>query len=677
MPITDYFALKNDDELAKELDKRIDDFDKHMEATGRVKLIAESYEQHYNLKMGNLITKSGGQGEIIKCSANLYRSYVNNIHVLVGQTKPFFKAEAKDGTTQAQGQCVLGDAVIEHYMQEGNVEAQLIEAILGAQLGGDVFMEVDWDETEGAEIAIDPETQQMVHSGALKTKMHAGLNVKRDINLRDGDDLKWAIVCAVENKWALAAQYPQHADFILETSVSKRKTFSDSIYSKVRPLSDKNSDLVEISRFYHAPLKGVLPQGKEALMINGRIIEAIPLTKYYRKRIPLARMAAGSMEGTMLPYSSAWDLLPLCQARQHLLNAAISNAMNLALTSVWAQSGSAEQLSISQLKGGFTLFESPSMPQALNLAHSSPEIWNTMNQIENLGQVISGLNSVARGDLAAASNLKSGTALATVLASAVQFQNMLQQRWKTFCEEAVNLIFDVLQKNATTPLLISISGSAGRSYQKAFTGKDLASVRKIRAEMQNPILSTQAGKLEMANNLTKQFPQQMDSSKYINVVKTGNLDGVQNSAFDANMVLLSEAEALRSGKRVKALLLERHDLHILDHIKLIATPDAKDDQELVDNVSDHIQQHLDQWEILKANPQWAALVGVPMLPDAMPPPGVGPNAQAPNGPMPSNPAMDAQAKVAQPSPLPANAGPGIQAAYEQSGVGQQAPKIAV
>lgn len=673
MQVNDYFARKNDDDLAKELKKRIQDFQKHLETTGRLKLIAEAYTQHYNLKVGNLLTKTGSQGEILRCSANMFRSYVNNIHVLVAQTKPSFKAEAKDSSFESQAQCILGDAVIDDFLQEGGLEAQFIEAPLLAQIYGDVWLEWDWSEEDGHEIAKDPETGAPVYSGYPISKLHNGLNVTRDVNLRDGDAYKWVIVTAWENKWSLAARYPQHAETILSGTTDK-KIFADSVYGQIRGSGDKDSDLVEVNRFYHEPLRGVLPQGKEALMINDTIIEALPLTKHYRRKIPVVRMAAGSMEGSALPYSGAWDLLPLCQATQALLSAAVSNAINLALTSIWCQTGSAENLSISQLKGGFTLFESPVMPQPLNLAHNSPEIWNTINQLERIGQLTTGLNSVARGDLAAASNLKSGTALATVLASAVQFQNTLQQRWKSFCEEAVNILLEVVQKNATQPMLISISGSAGRAYQKAFSGTDLVSVRKIRAELQNPILSTQGGKLEVANNLVTQFPQLMDPTKYINVLKTGDISGLENGSFDLNMVLLAESEALKNGKPSKALLLERHDLYIMNAMKLIATPDAKIQDDLVDNVNAYVQDHLDQWAILMANPQWAALVGIAPMPMGNPQQAADPGAGL--GPSGTNPSMAAEGQQARPSPLPKNAGPQLQAAYEGSGVGQLASQRA-
>ncbi len=665
MTLNSYFARKNGDELAKTLQNKIDEFERQMESVGRINLVAQSYEHFFNLKLGQLLTKSGQSGEILKISINHYRSFINAIHTLVANTRPDFKSEASTADYEAQSECLLNDAILQHYLTEGELEAQLIQAPLYALVMGEAWLEVDWSEEDGTEIAINPETQQPVYSGDIKTKLHSTLNVIRDVNSRDGDDQAWLIVRSFEDKWALAAQYPDFEEHILSASTSElHGKWGESVYTKIRGLSGKDSDVIPVYRFYHATKKGVLPQGKEALMINGKIVEELPLTAHYRS-IPVRRMAAAAMEGSFLPYSAAWDLLPICQATNNLMTAAVSNATNLALTSLWTQSGSAQNFSMRQLAGGFTLFESATPPQALNLASNSPEIWNTLGQLQNHAQLLTGLNSVARGDLAAASQLKSGTALATVLAQSVQVQMMLQQRWRRFSEEVANLILEVLQVNAKSPLLISIAGTNQRSYIKSFSNKDIASVRKVRASLINPVMNTAAGKIETANNLLQQFPEQMDMSKYLSVLATGRLEALTGPTFDQNMALLAESEAIREGKPVKPLLLERHDLFIREDLKLISTPEAKEDDSLVDRINRIVMERLDLWSQLDADPQLATLVGIPPLVQPQLP-----SEQSNAAPKGSEPMAEPSLDVAQPSALPEEAPVELQQAYDASGIPQ-------
>ena len=656
--LNSYFARMNGEQLAKALTDKIDNFEKYLDSTGRLHLIQTSYEHFYNLKLGSTLTKAGNSGEILKISVNNYRSFVNNIHVLIANTKPHFKSEASSADYEAQSECLLADAILDHYLADGELEPQIIQAVLDALIYGECFLEVDWAEEDGTEIAIDPETQQPVYSGNIRTKLHNSLNVIRDTNLRNGDDLPWVIVRSFEDKWQLAAQYPEHEDHILSVTSNADRRWTDTVYSKIRGLTGQDSDSIAVYRFYHATKKGVLPQGKEALMINGRIVEELPLTAHYRS-LPVKRLAAMAMEGSFLPYSQAWDLLPLMQATNALMTAAVSNATNLALTSLWIQSGSGQNFSMKTLAGGFTLLESASPPQPLNLASNSPEIWNTLGQLQQQAQLLTGLNSVARGDLQAASQLKSGTALATMLAQSVQVQSMLQQRWRKFSEEVANLVLEVLQVNAKSPLLISIAGQNQRAYIRAFSRDSIASVKKVRAELQNPVLSTQAGKLEIANNLLQQFPQMMDPTKYINVLTTGRLEGMVSPTFDQNMALLAESEAIREGKPVKPLLLERHDLFIKENLKLISTPEAKEDDGLVDRINEIVMQRLDLWEQLDADAQLASLVGIPPLQQPAPPPADATTA-------PSEPLAEPNMNVADPSGLPPEADPALQAAYDQA-----------
>ena len=658
-----YFAKGDDEVLAKNLTAKIEEYERFLDSTGRLELIRQSYQFFYNQQIGNTLTKSGTSGEILKVSVNHYRAFLNGVHIAVSNTRPDFKSEAATTDYEAQSQCLLSDSIIQHYLEEEGMEAQLIQAPLSALIDGEVFQEVDWDENTGEIVAIDPTNGNPVYSGCPRMRMHSGLAVTRDVNLRDGDKFQWVCIRSYENKWQIAGQYPKHADHILAATQTPRNI--DKIFEKIRVMADQNSDLIEVYRFYHNPMQGLLPQGKQAVMVGGRVLEQAPLTKNY-SRIPVERLACMQMEGSLLPYSQAWDLIPLMQASNILMTAAVSNAINLALTSLWTPMGTENNFSMKQLAGGFTHIQSAVKPEPLMLAGSSPEVWNTYNQLQNNAQLLIGANAVSRGDLANAAQLKSGTALATMLASAVQVQNQLSQRWRKFCEGSVNLLIETLQKNAKAPLLISIAGRNQGATLKAFSSKEIAMVRRVRASMVSPILNTQAGKLELANNLLQQFPTLMDPTKYINVLTSGRIEGLISPTYDQNMALLAEAEAIRQGRAIKPLLLERHDLFIKENLKLISTPEAKEDDDLVERVRQVILQRLDLWQQLETDPQLAVLVGISPIPPAQPPAPPEAN-QVPKG---SDPLQDPSLNAADPSNLPKEADPSLQAAYEQTGLPQ-------
>lgn len=666
MKIDDYFARKTDDELAAVLQTKIEQFERFLDTTGRLNLVKESYEHAYNLKLGAVLTRSGPQGEIMRVSINEYRAFLNSAHISVSNVRPQFKAEAATPDYKSQSECLLADAVVDHYLDEGQLEAQLTQAPLSAMIIGEDFLTVLWDENGGEEVAVDA-GGKVVFGGAPVTKLHNGLNVIRDVNLRDGDNFNWVLVRCYENKWDLASEYPEFEEHILDKSTQSTLCKTDAIYSKIRGIADLDSDTIEVFRFYHAPVKGVLPQGKQALMVNGKMVTQDALTKNY-KRLPIERLACGQMDSSLLPYSHAWDILPICQATNVLMTAAVTNAIGLALTSIWTPPGAGNDLSMKQLSGGLTHIQSAQKPEPLALAANSPEIWNTMNQLNNRAQILMGQNAVSQGDLGQASGIKSGTALATMLAKASQANTMLSQRWRKFCESSVNLLLEVIQINAQSPLLISIAGSSKASSLKAFTAADISSVRRFKATTVNPMLSRPEGKLEVANNLLQQFPNQMNPAIYMNVVNTGRMEGLDNGTFDQNMALLAEAEAIRQGQQIMPLLLERHDLFIKEDLKLIATPEAKEDGGLVDRVSAAIMQRLKLWQDLMNDPQLATLVGIPQIPAGAPPP---PPPGAGGAQPPSNSALPVTPdQGAKPSGLPKGAPEDLQASYQASGIPQ-------
>lgn len=667
MDINDYFARKTDDELAAVLQTKIEQFERFLDSTGRLNLVKESYEHAYNLKLGSVLTKSGSQGEIMRVSINEYRAFLNAAHIAVSDTRPQFKAEAATPDYNSQSECLLADAALDHYLDEGQLEAQLTQAPLNAMIFGEDFLEVGWDAYSGEEVAVEP-SGKVVFGGAPCMTTHNGFNVIRDTNLRDGEAYQWVIIRSFEDKWKLASEHTDMAEDILRKASASPYRNVDSIYQKIRGTVDLDSDTIEVFRFYHKPVQGVLPQGKQALMVNGKMLYQEPLTRNY-KQLPIVRLACGQMDSSILPYSHAWDILPICQATNVLMTAAVTNAIGLALSSIWTPPGAGNDLSMKQLGGGLTHIQSAQKPEPLALAANSPEIWNTMNQLNSRAQILMGQNAVSRGDLGQASGIKSGTALATMLASASQANNMLAQRTRKFREDVANLLLEVLQINAASPLLISIAGTSKAASLKAFTKKEISSVRRFRATSVNPMLNRPEGKLEVANNLLQQFPQNMNPAIYMNVVNTGRMEGLDNGTFDQNMALLAEAEAIRQGKAIMPLLLERHDLFIKEDLKLIATPEAKEDPKLVNRVSDAILKRLALWQQLANDPQLATLVGIPPIPAGAPAP---PPQQGAPGKPPTNSALPEGAPpVAKPSNLPPEAPPGLQDAYKNSGIQSQ------
>lgn len=661
-----YWAKSDGDQLADEMGKKIESFDRYIESIGRLERIKRSWEYVYGLTEGAYgLRKTGKVGEIIKISVNNYRAFANNIHVLLTQAKSHFECQAENMDFKSQAETILGKAIVDYYTDEAGIGSDFSLSALDMLIFAEVFMEVDWDEGKGDQIAIDPETRSPVFKGDISTKRHNSLNVIRDTHLRSHKANKWYIVRDYVDKYELAATYPEHEEHILQQSSRKQSDYrgADSIYFKIRNQVDDGGDMIEIQRLYHAPTR-VMPDGVEALVIGKKVIFKRTLAETYES-MPLKRLAASDIEGTFLPYSPLWDLIPLCQASDHLMTAQVTNATNLAFTNIWSTD---PNLKVSQLSSGMGLISSAQKPEALNLGSSSPELQRTMELIQGKSQFLTGINSVAAGQPEAVSNIKSGNGLALILSTAVQFQSILQERYAEFRSDVMTSVIETIQKNATLPMVISIAGKGKVRYTKTFKKDDIASVKRVKCIVSSPIMATIGGRMQIADNLAEKFPGQITMQAYVSVLQTGNLDHIEGESFDESMALLAENEAIASGKEVAVNILENHPLHIKNHLKNISSPEAKEDPELIERTTAHILKHLDEWTRLSNElPELLSIIGIPPLGGSMPP--MGPDGQPVQGAAPTG---DAGAPVPEIEPrlpsmpkLPGAAPEGVQASYEQ------------
>lgn len=622
-----YWATLDGEAFVSEVKRKVDAYDRYIESIGRLNRIKTSWQYLYGMADGaDGLKKSGKAGEIVRISINNFRAFLNNIHVLLTQAKSYFECQAENMDIKSQSECILGKAIVNFYLDHAGLGGEFSRAVFEALCFGEIFMEVDWDESKGNDFAIEPETGKAVKTGDINVKTHNSLNVIRDTALRSHRKSRWIIVRDFDDKYELAATYPEHADYIIDQRCKNSSNgfrTKDAIYDKLRSLVTDSGDHIEYFRVYHEDTKAC-PDGLEAVIIGDRIVRRATLFENYRE-IPVKRLAVADIEGTFLAYTPMWDLIPICQASDYLTTAQVTNAINLAFTNIWSQD---PNLKISQLSSAMGLINSATKPEALNLASSSPELEKGIAMLQQKAQFLTGINSVAAGQPEAVSNIKSGNGLALILSTAVQFQSAFQERYADFRSDIATLLIKVLQINATVPMLISITGRQNMRETKRFKGGDIKGVKRVKCSLTSPIMATIGGRMQVADNLVEKFPGQVTIQAYISVLQTGLLDHIESGFFNEQMAILAENEALGAGKQKPVFIMENHPLHIKEHLKLIFAPDAKDDPQLVNIVMEHVMDHFSKWGSM--DPAMLQAVGIPpmALPAApMPQPGQGGSGQ--------------------------------------------------
>ncbi len=612
-----YFAsIEDHSQLLDHLENKIESYYDDLRNTGIMGLYERSFRAYYGGRVGqgmfnsaifesSKLTGGGKQGEKTRLKANHYRNLIQHLHQLVTQQKPDAQARASNSDYRSQAQTILGNGLLDYYWREKHVGQVIRDSVELGLIYGESFIHSPWDPASGDVYAVDANGTP-IYEGDVKFELFAPIDVIRDASLKSNKHSKWSIIRAQENRWDLMAQYPGAAEDIKSIeAVDNTSQISDPSFQLRGGLEPKNDDILNLYTFYHDK-SDALPDGRLVVFLKGLVLFDGPLP--YR-RVPVYRLAAGQIYNTIYGYSLAFDLLGIQEGIDELHTALMSNNKTFGIQSLWVKD--TDKVQVSSLGGGMKLFSSEEPPVPIQLTKSAPESYNYLDKLEQTAELLSGISSTVRGNPEA--NLKSGNALALVVSQSIQFANSLEDAVNRSVEEIGMGLIDALRDFAKTPRVANIIGKSQRAFAKEFTSDDLAQINRVVVEQVNPLSKTIAGRAEIASNLLQQGLI-TDPQQYMMVLSTGQLDPVMEGPQAEMLTIRAENEELREGKAVIAVLTENHALHIREHKSVIASPEAKLNPQLVQQVLTHIQEHINLARSM--DPALAMILGQQPMPPA-------------------------------------------------------------
>lgn len=645
-----YFAAKPAEELAPEIMDRVEDFYLFVKSSPIFSRIRRSYQAYYGIgqngfsstKLGN----GGDQNELVTMKVNQYRSIIQGLLNLTTSQKAAFEVRATNTDFKSQSQTILAQGILDYYLREKNLERLLREAVEICLWGADGYIMASWEPTGGEEHMVNPDTGGVEYQGDILYQTKHALDVIRDLTSQQARDPNWLIVRSFKNKYDLAAKFPDLAEKILSV-VDTRNVELDRLATSVS-MNEKESDLISYYEFFHRKSDSIR-DGRYMIALDGDTwLFDGPLP--YRK-IPIHRIAASELHGTPFGYSPAFDLLSVQEIYDILHSTVATNQSTHGVGNVWTKPGSG--LVVQQLRGGMNHWESEEAPEAINLTNTPAEIFNHMQYLDTLFEKLPGLGAMSRGG---PTTQMSGAAMALVASQAVQFNSGLQQAWANLLEDVGTATFEILQDFAKVPRIAVIVGKHNRSLMKEFSADDIQQVSRVVVDLGNPLSRTTAGRVEMANQLLQ--AQKFETpEEYLNVITTGKLEPLTESRQTQLLNIRAENEKLRDAKApqvgpdgqpikiVKALLTDKHPLHILEHMSVLDDPDTREEPDVVNAVLAHVQDHLGLWEQMP--PTLLNLLGIPPAQPAQPMgmPGGPPPGGAPQGPGANPATLDQQPVV--------------------------------
>ncbi len=657
--IEPYFAI---DPKVEDLQRLMDDYYETMASLGWDTMISKSYAYYYGRGQhatAGGIAAGGKQGETSEIMSNEYRSFLRYIHTLVTADRPAFDVRATNTDHKSESQAIVGEQVLEFYMRHNKLEDLLRDACEKSLWSSEGFIGVKWDVQAGEVYTRDPEAGNMVMKGDVSYRTYNALQVIRDPYCVN-HAYDWVILVDYENKYDMAAQYPEHADHLVNTSM-------DSYNEKFRlgMVSKAKTNKIPVFTFYHRK-SPALPEGRWVVYTKEAILAEGPLPY---ESIPVYRIAPGNLDNYVFGYTPAFDILGLQEANDDLFSSLLTNNRNFAKQLIAVDRGAGVNHRV--LTEGSSLLELDldnnrsiaDLIQPLQLTKSAPEAYSFLEAITARMEKYTGINEVIRGE--PSPNLRSGNALALIAAQAVKFNSGLQQSYNILIEDVGTATLRFLKQFAQAPRFFRIVGKTNRSMLKEFSAADLEGVDRVDVQRANPLTSTTAGRIELADNLLNanmiKRPEQ-----YVNVLETGRLDPLIESERSELLNIKSEYEMMLAGEQPMAILTDNHELHIREHRAVLDDPEARRTPSVVQATLAHMEEHRMLWqqtppEFLMASRQQAA--PQPQMPQGAQQPGAQAPAANPEVLQADTPAE--QIPTPKPSGLPPAAAPEDVAAFKQ------------
>jgi len=594
-----YWASVPSDEIADKILARVDDFYEYLQLSGRLALYMRSYNYYYRPRFsGGALNAVGEQGELTALSVNNYRNLLSHLETMTTQQRPYFEPKATNSDAKSQAQVILAAGLLDYYMREKGLEGKLKLAVKIGLMFGDSYLRVEWDANGGKEYG-QTETGATISEGDIKYTNYLPVDVVKDFTKQAPDQDSWVILRDFENKFDLAAKYPEIEEDILSDSNDDNMINTTTFMASA--LID--SDNISVFTLLHKPTKS-MPNGRYTQCINnGTVLIDGPIPY---KELHVHRLAPDEEVGTCFGYTVAFDLLPVQEAQDILYSTIITNQSTFGVQNVLVAQGS--NLQTSQLSGGLTVTEWDSKmpkPEAMQLTATPPEIFNMIATFDKVGETLSSVNSAVRGN--PESVLKSGVAIALVQAAALQSTSGLQHSYNKLCENVGTSTININKDFAAVPRVAAIAGKSNRPLMKEFTGDNLSGIDRVTVDMGNPLTRTHGGKVNLADQLMERGMVD-NGDQYIQVLTTGRLEPVIEGKQAELLLIKGENENLSEGKAQRALITDQHAQHIMEHKTVLANPEVRQDPNspIIQVTLGHIQEHIDF--LTTADPQLLALI---------------------------------------------------------------------
>ena len=556
---------------------------------------------------GGEIRLAGEDGEFRIAEINQFRSSIGLLSTYITDLEPEWDALAQNSDSAAYNAAKKANKILDGYTinPDSGVQPALEEAVEHALILSRGYVWPYWDKMLGYDKAADRQRGEIIRTGDFRFLNPSVTDVSYEYYGRTFEDSPWVHVRRLENRYDVA-EGPRRKGATKEMIIDADTREEDARYHdfsfNAGIYDDDDSDLTWVDYAYHKETPA-MPNGRFIrFMDEGRIVledrEELP-----DGFVPVHPLEAGSFLLSSFGYTPAFD----CQAPQELLNAVVStiatNHNALGTRKIWMKYG--EQANYAQLEPGVSVLQTPTEPKSIDLLKSNPELFKGVELYQAFIRNMSGANDTAAGD--PEPNLKSGAALAFMEQRTQKAVSRLVSNYERLQMSVGTSIIKILKKRAgeDTRTIFGMS-QEGRADVTEFSPEELEGIERVAIVRGNPATRSLAGRIQIGEAVLQ---RDGDPSRFVELVKTGDLDALLEDRDKQLDTIKRENEALMSGQMVhNALATDNHIEHIRRHGALLDDPNVRANGDIVQVILGVMRQHQELMDHPEAQ-RWQVLLG--------------------------------------------------------------------
>lgn len=567
----------------------------------------------------------GLQGELVRMYTPQARTMTRQMVTLVTKNPLSLKAMAEVMNNNIMDTMKLGNAVAAQIVETQRLDHKKKQLTECAIVSGIAFLYTRMRTDRGDKEPILDADGAIVYDGAIDMTVHTPFDVYYDSTIPVWDDVPWVEVRTVKSRWDLIAQHTELTDEILAlpsmATVSGVRTWFERI--------TQNEDMVFCYEMYVRPCAAI-PKGRMIMYSGEKCIYYDGHNEY--GCIPIEPMIPEQVMGSTLGYPQFTNLMACQEMFDNSISAQATNLSAFAVQNIAVPRSA--NVNVQEIGGMRFTFYTPQnipgggKPEAMNLMSSSPENYKFADFMENQMMKMINLNGALRG--APPSGASSGVAIATLSANAIEFTTSLQEAMNDCIGRSIKHALNCLVTfGSNTERYVMMSGTNDQLISKPYKGSDLKSVAGIRIAMQNPLMQTIAGRLEISEKLL-QMPRDLWGD-YVSILEGQPLANLTKDELSEDDLIEAENEEMSKGNPVPSLITDDHAKHIKKHAAALNDPRIRLQGQFNQVFLEHIQEHYRL--AMEQDPMLTAMIRTGKMPEGgiQPPPPQQQLGQAPGG----------------------------------------------